>query len=205
MPPSYTSATNPHTLILMRHSEAADGGHDYARPLTARGRQLAALQGSAIVQATAEIDLALVSSAARTLQTLTAMRSAGLPVHSVSAERTLYSASPEEALNLIRATPESIHTLLVLFHQPAVAALTFMLTDPVDRPPSAQWILTCHVRSRYERRSLGSARTLEPATYLASTYLAPASTGNPRVCIYKKPSIRSILYTPPTAGICRNS
>ncbi|MCI6574962.1 MAG: hypothetical protein MSC53_07355 [Arcanobacterium sp.] len=134
MPPSHTSATNPHILILMRHSEAADGGHDYARPLTARGRQLAALQGSAIVQATAEIDLALVSSAARTLQTLTAMRSAGLPVHSVSAERTLYSASPEEALNLIRATPESIHTLLVLFHQPAVAALTFMLTDPADRP-----------------------------------------------------------------------
>ncbi|MDD7464958.1 MAG: hypothetical protein PUK59_01745 [Actinomycetaceae bacterium] len=128
-----SAAARAHTLILMRHSEASYGGHDFARPLTARGRQLAALQGSAMAQASGEISLALVSSSARTLQTLTAMRSAGLAVRSVSSERSLYTASPEEVLDTIRTTPESMHTLLVLFHQPAVAALTLMLTAPADR------------------------------------------------------------------------
>ena len=52
-------------LIIMRHSKAAYGGNDYARPLTEQGRRIAALQGGVIAQRSKIIDLAIVSSAAR--------------------------------------------------------------------------------------------------------------------------------------------
>lgn len=128
-----TPASDVRTLIVMRHSEAAYGGNDFARPLTAHGRKIAALQGATIAQLWGQIDLALTSGAARTVQTLEAMKSVGLAVRATHGERSLYSASWEEALALIRTVGAEVRTLLVLFHQPSVAALTAMLTPESER------------------------------------------------------------------------
>ena len=121
-------------LFLMRHSEAAYGGADFERPLTARGRQLAAAQGGIIAQQYGNIDLAIVSGAQRTRQTLEALKSVGVNFSAVQYCDDLYAAGPGWVLDqVIHEVDDSVHTLLVLFHQMSVGALAAILTAPSER------------------------------------------------------------------------
>lgn len=91
------------TLVLMRHGEAGFAARDRARPLTLRGREEAASQARAIARVVGGIDVAVVSEAARTQQTLAALRSAGLAVARVWEEASLYSRGGEGLLDTLRA------------------------------------------------------------------------------------------------------
>ena len=90
------------TLVLMRHGEAGFAAGDRARPLTLRGREEAASQARAIARVVGGIDVAVVSEAARTQQTLAALRSAGLAVARVWEEASLYSRGGEGLLETLR-------------------------------------------------------------------------------------------------------
>lgn len=90
------------TLVLMRHGEAGFAAGDRARPLTPRGREEAASQARAIARVVGGIDVAVVSEAARTQQTLAALRSAGLAVARVWEEASLYSRGGEGLLDTLR-------------------------------------------------------------------------------------------------------
>lgn len=90
------------TLVLMRHGEAGFAAGDRARPLTLRGREEAASQARAIARVVGGIDVAVVSEAARTQQTLAALRSAGLAVARVWEEASLYSRGGEGLLDTLR-------------------------------------------------------------------------------------------------------
>ena len=90
------------TLVLMRHGEAGFAARDRARPLTPRGREEAASQARAIARVVGGIDVAVVSEAARTQQTLAALRSAGLAVARVWEEASLYSRGGEGLLETLR-------------------------------------------------------------------------------------------------------
>lgn len=90
------------TLVLMRHGEAGFAARDRARPLTPRGREEAASQARAIARVVGGIDVAVVSEAARTQQTLAALRSAGLAVARVWEEASLYSRGGEGLLDTLR-------------------------------------------------------------------------------------------------------
>lgn len=90
------------TLVLMRHGEAGFAARDRARPLTPRGREEAASQARAIARVVGGIDVAVVSEAARTQQTLAALRSAGLAVARVREEASLYSRGGEGLLDTLR-------------------------------------------------------------------------------------------------------
>ena len=142
------------TLVLMRHGEAGFAARDRARPLTPRGREEAASQARAIARVVGGIDVAIVSEATRTRQTLVALRSAGLAVARVWEEASLYSRGGEGVLETLRgldrygiegAVRESADAeggvkaegVLVVGHEPTMSTLAGLLaTREKDLPES---------------------------------------------------------------------
>lgn len=129
-----------HHLILVRHAQAAPetlGGSDKLRPLTARGMQDAEQLGEKL--AALDIDFSGTnlwhSTATRTTQTAHAI-AACLPetcvVHGLDA---LYDLDPYDILELLRETPQTIRTLVLIGHNPAIAETCFHLaSDAIDGP-----------------------------------------------------------------------
>ena len=142
------------TLVLMRHCEAGFAARDRARPLTPRGREEAASQARAIARVVGGIDVAIVSEATRTRQTLVALRTAGLAVARVWEEASLYSRGGEGLLETLRgldrcgiegAVRESAdaeggvkaEAVLVVGHEPTMSTLAGLLaTREKDLPES---------------------------------------------------------------------
>lgn len=132
------------TLVLMRHGEAGFAAGDRARPLTLRGREEAASQARAIARVVGGIDVAVVSEAARTQQTLAALRSAGLAVARVWEEASLYSRGGEGLLDTLRGLDRcgiegavreaddveagfEADAVLVIGHEPTMSTLAGLL------------------------------------------------------------------------------
>lgn len=113
-----------HRLILMRHAEA-EGRHpggDRQRPLSAQGREDAALIGRALSRRGMRPDLALVSPAVRTRQTWELVQDAFGDVE-VRIEPDLYNAPAEILRALIAEAAEDAGCLLVLAHNPGIPVL----------------------------------------------------------------------------------
>lgn len=110
-------------LILMRHGEAdrpAPGLDDFDRALDAEGRAESRRVGWALVEAGFTPDVALVSSARRTLETWRAAAEAfpaGLePVR----ERRLYAASAPQIAQLVGEASVRGEVVMVVGHNPGV-------------------------------------------------------------------------------------
>lgn len=107
-----------HTLVLMRHGKSGypEGTPDHDRPLAERGEREAALAGRWIRENVPPIDAVLCSTATRTRQTLTATAIAAHTRY----EKQLYGASPEEIIEEIGFTEDTVSTLLVVGHSPGI-------------------------------------------------------------------------------------
>ncbi|WP_072805669.1 SixA phosphatase family protein [Rhodococcoides yunnanense] len=139
-----------HTLVLMRHGKSGypEGTPDHDRPLADRGEREAALAGKWIDANVPHIDAVLCSTATRTRETLTATGIAA----EVRFEKKIYGASPEEIVEEIGFTDESVGTLLVVGHAPGVpwtaleldAAKESSMVDAIEMkfPTSAIAVLT---------------------------------------------------------------
>lgn len=118
------------TLVLLRHALAVSSApSDHARELSERGRRAAAEVGTWLTQIGVAPDLALVSDAARTVQTWEeASLAAGW---NVAPERSaaLYAAGPEALLDLVREVDPAVASLVVVGHNPTMAYLAEMLDD----------------------------------------------------------------------------
>lgn len=124
-------------LILMRHAKAAGGSNDFKRPLTRSGREAGAYQAAPLAARIGTADLVLVSAAARTLQTLEALKSGGLHVgHEVPSEE-LYGAGWMDVLAMLREVPAQSGTVLVVGHEPTMSTATAMLAA-ADSPAYSQ-------------------------------------------------------------------
>ncbi len=164
-----TAADAPRRLVLLRHAQAGDEARtDHARTLTERGRRQAGRVGTWLAASGVVPDQALVSDAARTVETETLVRgAAGWAVH---ATRALYEAGPEALLDEVRAlaAPET-RTLLVVGHNPTIAQLVLLLddgtgTDATDVlrhgfPPSSAAVL--EYEGPWERLAFGTARMVD--------------------------------------------
>lgn len=118
-----------HVLFLMRHAHAEHGSGglgDYYRPLSAMGRDSAAAAAAHL----REVDYVLVSGAARTRQTVARL---ALGV-TVEPERELYGAGPAGILDAIHRVGEGVGRLLVVGHNPGIAALVDQLAGPDSDP-----------------------------------------------------------------------
>jgi phosphohistidine phosphatase len=116
-------------LILFRHAKAeprAAGQEDVDRPLAAQGRQDAALIARILVREKLTPDLALVSSARRTLETWACVQDA-FPGARLQPLDALYNAAAEEVLAEALAYADQGDTILVIGHNPGLHELAVNL------------------------------------------------------------------------------
>jgi phosphohistidine phosphatase len=125
-------------LSLMRHAEAveatADTG-DHARPLTARGTAAARAMGTILRQDGCLPDLLLCSDARRAVETAHALCTGAGSQVPLLLLPALYGCDPPTVLTLVgqHAAPMNRH-VMVIGHNPTVAALAEMLTAPLAPP-----------------------------------------------------------------------
>ena len=114
----------------MRHARAEPSApSDHERVLTDRGTSDAEEAGAWLGAAGTTPGRALVSDAARTRGTWTAL-AAGAGWDAVPEfEASLYAAGPDTALDLLRETDDAVETLVVVGHNPTMAYVAQMLDD----------------------------------------------------------------------------
>jgi len=116
-------------LLLLRHAKSAWDDPtvpDHDRPLNPRGRAAAERVAAAFRRLHLSPELVLVSSALRTQQTLHALEPFGDSTL-VDTLDSLYLAPAERMLDMLRATPETVRSVLLIGHNPGMHNLALLL------------------------------------------------------------------------------
>lgn len=123
-------AGSERTLVVVRHAKAeATGPTDHERTLADAGRVAAAELGRWLADAGLAPDHALVSDAARTLETWGELADAAGWDTDPEVSSALYDASPDAALDLLRESPADAGTVVVVGHNPTMGYLAEILDD----------------------------------------------------------------------------
>ncbi|WP_030203079.1 histidine phosphatase family protein [Streptomyces sp. NRRL S-87] len=127
------SADTPRRIVLLRHAKADwPDVSDHERPLADRGRADAPAVGLKLAETGITFDLALCSTAARTRETWKlAVQELPHRPKTVYEER-LYEASLGELIALVNETPDDVHDLLVIGHNPGMHALADALAGRAE-------------------------------------------------------------------------
>ena len=126
-------------LLLMRHAKAgptAQGGDDRGRRLTADGLVAATAMGRFLDACGYLPDLALVSDARRTRDTLDGIGPAMRVQPQVEYDVALYGADADQLLEHARTHGGEAHSVIIIGHNPAIADLALDLArkgDPAYR------------------------------------------------------------------------
>lgn len=119
------------TLVLLRHAKSAwpDDVTDHERPLAGRGRRDAPAVGRWLHSQGVVPQIALVSSARRTVQTydLLATELSGAPEPTVTDEA--YAAGAGDLLDLVRSLRADVGSAIVVAHNPGIGTLANVLDD----------------------------------------------------------------------------
>ncbi len=122
-------------LLILRHAKSdwPSGLTDLQRPLAPRGRLTAPLMGQYLKAELLIPDLAVVSSAVRTVETwgLVAPELGEAVPHRI--EKRIYEAPYETLLEVIRAVPAAVRTLLLVGHNPGSEELADAMIGFGDR------------------------------------------------------------------------
>ena len=122
------------TLLLLRHAKAVpQGGDDFFRALTDKGHADAAALGVFLRDARLTPDLALVSPSSRTRETFEGLTATLGAAVTARYEEELYSATAQRLRDRLRDVDDSVKTLLIVGHNPAIMELSQMLADSGDR------------------------------------------------------------------------
>ena len=122
-------------LILFRHAKAEPaepGLDDRARALTERGRKDAAKIGAYMASHALIPDRVVISPAARTRETWKFAATAFRPEPGAIMSEQLYDATPHAIFAAIKDAPASVHTLLVVGHNPSLHEVALMLVATGD-------------------------------------------------------------------------
>jgi phosphohistidine phosphatase len=129
-------------LLLIRHAEAeshADKG-DFARPLSARGKEDVVLLAQKLKNQNLLPQHLVSSPALRTTITATTITE-GLGVSEPQFSQTIYEASEKTLLNVINHLPNSIDFMALVGHNPGIAYLLLNLTGKVREVPPCTAIM----------------------------------------------------------------
>lgn len=119
-------------VYLLRHAKSSWKHHelaDHDRPLARRGKRAANAIAEHMRAQQLEPELVLCSSARRARQTLERIAPA-LGRASVHVEGELYGASARELLARLRRLPDTVASVLVIGHNPAIHELALELAGP---------------------------------------------------------------------------
>ena len=164
-------------LTLMRHAKSSWADSDIPdvdRTLGERGRKAAGLLGKWLESAGHVPDQVIVSSAARCQETWDLV-SAGLTnTPTVVIESGLYTASPEEILEIIRKTATG-DNVLVIAHMPGIGSLARALR--VDPAPAHSAFDKYPTGGTTVLEVQGDWATLDFGTTHLDTYITPDDLG----------------------------
>ncbi|OEJ31397.1 SixA phosphatase family protein [Streptomyces subrutilus] len=169
------SADTPRRIALLRHAKADwPQVSDHDRPLAERGRAEAAAVGLKLAETGIAFDLALCSTAARTRETWKAAVQELPHRPKTHYEERLYEASPGELIALLNETPDEVHDLLLIGHNPGMHALADVLSSRAQDDTLARM-----TRSGFPTAALavvsfaGPWKSLEPGVGILLDYWTP--------------------------------
>ena len=123
------------TVTLLRHAKSSWGDvvlQDFDRPLSERGVRDAPRMAAWLASVKIAPDLVLCSTAARTRQTLDAVRSALPSAVDIQFVDALYMASATTILASIRAVPVDVQHVMVIAHNPGLEQTAHKLIGAGD-------------------------------------------------------------------------
>ena len=128
-------------LWLIRHAKSdwSHGLPDFERPLNARGQRDGPAMQTWLGAQPNPAGWVWCSSAVRTRQTCAFVSAAfGLDASRVCFEDDLYHATAETAFDFVRATPEDVDAVAVIFHNPGITYLAHQLAPQagIDNVPT---------------------------------------------------------------------
>ena len=136
-----TSDTGPRRLLLLRHAKAEHPDAD-RRTSSARCRSSGASSpaqvGAALAADDLVPDLVLCSSSVRTRQTWELVRGALGADPEVRFLDDLYYAGSSALVELVRAVPDDVRTVLVVGHEPTMSQAAVLLAGPDSDPTTAR-------------------------------------------------------------------
>lgn len=118
------------TLTLLRHAKSGwddPSLSDFERPLNARGHVAARAMGREMRALGLAGDRIVASPAARVTETIDGLAESYGPLAPVYDER-IYLASLDTLLDIVRATDDAHHTLLLVGHNPGMERLALLLS-----------------------------------------------------------------------------
>ncbi len=120
------------TLYLLRHAKSSwdfEDLSDHDRPLNKRGRHDAPLMGRELASHEISPDLIISSSAVRALTTASLVaKELEYDTENIVINEAIYGAGKEELLTIIRQTPDTIYSLLLVGHNPEITELANLLS-----------------------------------------------------------------------------
>jgi len=120
------------TLTLLRHAKSgwdAPVARDFDRPLNARGRKAARAMGREMRRLGLGFDRILASPSARTTETLTEVAQGYGGAADTRFDETVYLATPETLLALVRGADDADSRLLLVGHNPGMEQLALLLSE----------------------------------------------------------------------------
>lgn len=128
--------TSPERLVyILRHAKAADSdASDESRPLTADGREGAALVGRYLAQFQPAPERVLCSPSLRTRQTWEIVASETGWRPEVALPRSLYLASAGDLFGTIQQQPDGVGRILLVGHNPGMHDFCLKATDDPHHP-----------------------------------------------------------------------
>ncbi|NUU19859.1 histidine phosphatase family protein [Cellulomonas humilata] len=148
-----TSDSGTRRLLLLRHAKAEhpDLIADIQRPLSLHGRRQSTHVGEGLAADDLVPDLVLCSASVRTRQTWDLARASLGADPDVRFLDELYYAGSRALIDLVRAVPADVRTLLVVGHEPTMSQSAVALAGPDSDPatlarvrvgvPTASWSL----------------------------------------------------------------
>jgi len=114
------------TLLVLRHGKSdwnVDYGGDHDRPLAPRGVKAAKWMGVYLERLEQIPDRVVSSTAVRARETVRLAAQAGNWSSAQETTSRLYGASPEEALDVVRALDDALGSVLLAGHEPTWSLL----------------------------------------------------------------------------------
>lgn len=132
------------TLVVIRHAKSdwSVPASDRDRPLAGRGRRQAPATGRWIEKHCPPLDLAVVSTAARTRQTWALVAAELSDDVDMRESEDAYTFDGRDLVELVRHLPTSAHAVSLVSHNPAVEELVEALSEEwAPMPTSALAVL----------------------------------------------------------------
>jgi len=123
------------TIYLLRHAKSSwdrPDLDDHERPLAPRGQKAAPMMGQHLGDAGLIPEQVLCSTAERARQTWAAVAPYLVPQPTVAYRRAIYDAEADDLLVMLQHLPDSLGSVMVVGHNPAMEELAEMLIGGGD-------------------------------------------------------------------------